>query len=413
MGAAPPGEAPSRDVESVVAWLTDGARPARRPEQILDELCGRLLVAGLPLDRVVAIVGTPHPDVVGRMFMWRRGVGVEVSETPYAFVETEAARLSPVSRVMQTRQLVRRRIADPDCPDDFPILAELRAEGVTDYLAVPFEFSNGEVYVGTWATKRPGGFADADLAALEAVRVPLTRVAEIYALRRTVVTLLNTYVGPSSGERILAGKIRRGGIERIPAAMLLSDMKGFTALADTLPGEQLIEILNAYFDCQVPAIQAYDGEILKYMGDGLLAIFEPREGARDLVGACADALGAAREARARLAAHNAAERESGRPVLGIRLALHVGEVLYGNIGAAGRLDFTVVGPGVNLVARLETMASELGREVVASAAFAAAYPSGLERLGRFAIRGFREEQEVYGLSFEGEATSLIPGVGAR
>jgi adenylate cyclase len=413
MGDDPPREATSPDVSSVVAWLADGARPARGPEHVLDELCARLLTAGLPLDRVVAIVGTPHPDVVGRMFMWRRDRGVEVSETSYAYVETESARLSPVARVMETRQSVRRRVADPAGPNDFPILDDLRAEGVTDYLAVPFEFSNGEVYVGTWATKRPGGFTDGDIAALEAVRKPLSRVAEIYALRRTVVTLLNTYVGPGSGERILGGKIRRGGIERIPAAMLLSDMQGFTALADTLPGEQLIEILNGYFDCQVPAIQAYDGEILKYMGDGLLAIFQPRDGTRDLVGACADALGAAREARARLAARNVAERESDRPVLGIRLALHVGEVLYGNIGAAGRLDFTVVGPGVNLVARLETLASELGREVVASAAFAAAYPSGLERLGRFAIRGFREEQEVYGLSFEGEATSLTPAVGAR
>jgi adenylate cyclase len=391
-----------RDVLSVVAWLADGARPARRPEQVLDELCERLLAAGLPLDRVVAVVGTPHPDVVGRMFTWRRGAGVEVSETPYAFLETEGARISPVSTVMRTRQVLRRRIADPACPNDFPILAELRAIGVTDYLAVPFEFANGEVHVGTWATMRAGGFTDADVAVLEAVRRPLSRVAEIYALRRTVVTLLNTYVGPGAGERVLAGQIRRGNIERIPAAMLLSDMKGFTTLADTLPGEQLIDILNAYFDCQVPAIQAHGGEILKYMGDGLLAIFEPRAGARDIVGACADALGAAREARARLAARNAAERESGRPVLGIRLALHVGEVLYGNIGAAGRLDFTVVGPGVNLVARLEALASDLGREVVASAAFAAAYPFGLERLGRFAIRGFRQEQEVYGLSFETE-----------
>jgi adenylate cyclase len=387
-------------VAGVLAWLADGARPARLPQDVLDALCTRLVDAGLPLDRAAVFVNTPHPDILGRMFLWRRGKGVEVSETSFDILDTDTHRISPVAHIIETRSTVRRRLADPGCPNDFLVLDELRADGLTDYLAQPLEFSNGEVHVATWSTRRPGGFSDAEVAALASIRAPLSRVAEIYALRRTVVTLLNTYVGPGSGERVLAGQIRRGNIDRIAAAILLSDLQGFTALADALPGEALIEILNGCYDCQVPQIQARGGEILKYIGDGLLAIFQPRPGGRDIAGACADALAAAREGRARLAEFNAERQAAGRLTLGIRFALHVGEVLYGNIGAAGRLDFTVIGPGVNLAARLESLAGDLGRDLVASAAFAQLCPSGLGPIGRFAIRGFREEQEVYGLKNE-------------
>jgi adenylate cyclase len=388
------------DVEPAIAWLVDGARPARLPQEVLDGLCARLLQCGVPIERVAVFVNTPHPDLLGRMFLWQRGQGVEVLQTGYDVLDTDAHRFNPVTRIVETRSTVRRRLVDPSCPNDFLILDELRGDGLTDYLAVPLEFSNGEVHVATWSTKQAAGFSDAEVAALASISAPLSRVAEIYALRRTVVTLLNTYVGPGSGERVLAGHIRRGNIDRITAAILLTDLQGFTALADTLPGEALIEALNGCYDCQVPPIQARSGEILKYIGDGLLAIFQPRSGGRDIAAACADGLAAAREARAKLAEHNAMRRDAGRPTLGIRFALHVGEVLYGNIGAAGRLDFTVIGPGVNLAARLESLAGDLGRDLVASAAFARLCPGELAPLGRFAIRGFREEQEVYGLRID-------------
>jgi adenylate cyclase len=386
------------DVAAVVKWLIDGARPTRLPHEALDTLCAKLVACGLPLDRAAVFVNTPHPDIMGRMFLWRRGQGVEVSETGFDILDTDTHRISPVAHVLATRATVRRRLCEPGAPNDFPVLDELRAMGVTDYVAYPLEFMNGEVHIATWSTKAPGGFGDSEIASLAAICAPLSRVAEIYALRRTVVNLLNTYVGPGSGERILAGQIRLGNIDRIVAAILSSDMRGFTALSDTLPGEAVIELLNRYYDCQVPAIQARDGEILKYIGDGLLAIFQPRRDGRDIAGACRDALSAARTVLERIAEHNARQRDAGRPVAGIRFALHVGEVLYGNIGASGRLDFTVIGPGVNLAARLEALASDLGRDLVASAAFAQHCPDDLESLGKFAIRGFRDEQEVFGLA---------------
>src|SRR5207248_1569828 len=183
----------------------------------------------------------------------------------------------------------------------FPQLDELRAEGGTDYLAVPIKFSNGEVHVGTWATRRPCGFIDAECTALQSLSAPLARLTEAYALRRTAANLLDTYVGHDAGTRILAGSIRRGLTETIRAVIWLSDMRGFTALADRLPATHVIELLNRYFDCQVPAIARHGGEVLKFMGDGLLAIF-PLAGEADPRDVCQAALAATKEVQAAIAA---------------------------------------------------------------------------------------------------------------
>jgi adenylate cyclase len=288
--------------------------------------------------------------------------------------------------------VIHRRIEAPDCPKDYEIVEEMRAEGVTDYLIQPLPFTNGDVHAISWTTLRPGGFGDTDIAALEAIRLPLARLAEIYALRRIATTLLSTYVGRDAGERILQGRIRRGDIERIHAVILLSDLRDFTTSSDLLPGEAVIRLLNGYFDCLVPAIDTHGGEVLKFVGDGLLGIFPVAD---DPAAACRAALAAAGDARATLAQTNAERAETGEPRLRYGLALHLGDVLYGNIGSAGRLDFTTIGPAVNLTARLETLARDLGRDLVASAAFAGHCPESLTSLGAFRLRGFREPQEVF------------------
>jgi adenylate cyclase len=379
-------------VQPVVDWLVGGARTVRQPQEVLAELCERLLARGLPLHRVAVFVTTLHPDVMGRRFLWRRGEGVVVTEADYGMPETDTYRQSPVPIVFGTAQAIRRKIEDPDCPNDYGIVQELRAEGVSDYLIQPLPFTNGEIHAVSWTTLRPGGFGDADLAALEAVRLPLARLAEVYALRRTAATLLNTYLGRGAGERILQGRIRRGDIERIHAVILLSDLRDFTILSDRLPGEAVIGLLNSYFDGLVPAIEAQGGEVLKFVGDGLLGIFPV---ASDPAAACRAALAAAADARAALERTNAERSDRGETPLRYGLALHLGEVLYGNIGSAGRLDFTTIGPAVNLTARLETLARDLGRDIVVSAAFAAQLPETLTSLGHFTLRGFREPVEVF------------------
>jgi adenylate cyclase len=382
------------DTKPVVDWLVDGARSAAESADVLVALCERLVAAGIPLWRVAVFVNTLHPEIVGRRFLWRPDVGVSVADGGFEIVETAEYRNSPFAHVIATGAAMRRRLADPDCPIDYAMLRNLREEGVSDYLAVPLIFTNGEVHVATWTTRQPGGFTAAQLAGLDAIAAPLARVAEIRALRRTAMNLLDTYVGHHAGQRILAGRIRRGHTEAIHAVIWLSDMRGFTSLADRLPPSLLIGVLNRYFDCQVPAIAAEGGEVLKFMGDGLLAIF-PIAGESDAV--CERALAAARQAQAQIAALDGAPGMENVRGLRFGLALHLGEVLYGNIGGGNRLDFTCIGPAVNLAARLEKLAGRLGRDVVASGEFAAHCRSPLAPLGDFALAGFVTPQPVYGL----------------
>lgn len=381
-------------IDAVVAWLVAGAHSARTAEAVLAEMCERVVACGIPVWRAAAFIRTLHPEIMGRRLEWREGAGVLTGWAPYEIFDSVSFRGSPVARVYEDGEVLRRRLDSPPT-GEFPQLDDLRAEGATDYLAVPFAFSNGEIHVGTWATRAPGGFSDAEIAALHRLTEPLARVAEIRALRRTAVNLLGTYVGRDAGARILAGHIRRGFSETIRAVIWLSDMRGFTALADRIEPAALIALLDRYFECQIVPIAEHGGEVLKFMGDGLLAIFPLRDGA-DPGDACHRALAAAVAARERIGAlpdWPAAGRRHG-------LALHVGELLYGNIGAGNRLDFTCIGPAVNLAARLETVAKQLGRATVLSAEFARHCGTGPVALGEFALAGFGAKQQAFGLADE-------------
>ncbi|HJQ59471.1 MAG TPA: adenylate/guanylate cyclase domain-containing protein [Vineibacter sp.] len=385
-------------IKAVVDWLIDGARSEALPQQILTRLGNDLVEAGLPVWRLAVFVRTLHPHIMGRRFLWRPGEEATVSEAPYDLLETPLFRDSPVAEVTRSGIALRRCLADPDCPMDFNTLDELRAEGVTDYLASPLTFTDGNVHVATWTTRAPGGFTASQLQAIESVVGPLTRVAEVRALRRTASNLLDTYVGHQAGERIMSGQIRRGDSATISAAIWLSDMRGFTALADRLPRQALIDLLNRYFDCQTPAIVDHGGEVLKFMGDGLLAIFPIAAAESDVAQVCRRALDAARVARAEVTALQAPAIDRAAPRFG--LALHVGEVIYGNIGGGNRLDFTCIGPAVNLAARIEKLAGGLGRTILTSDAFARHCPGDLVTVGSFQLPGFNAAQAVFGLADE-------------
>jgi adenylate cyclase len=390
----------AHDVQSVVEWLNDGARSAPMPDEVLAQLCERLLRCGIPLWRVAVYVRTLHPQVMGRQFIWQRGAAVKIAEASFDFMETTEYLASPVVAVVRQTVTIRRNLADPNCVLDFPVLAEFRAEGLTDYLATPLIFTDGAVHATSWSTREPGGFTDAQIEQLQRVINPLARVAEIRALRRTASNLLDTYVGHQAGERIWAGSIRRGHTDTIHAVIWLSDMRGFTAAADCLPPQVLVDMLNRYFDCQVPAIVEHGGEVLKFIGDGLLAIFPIGEGAAGMGQICRSALAAACEARAKID-----ELGKANDTRGVRfgLALHIGHVLYGNIGSSNRLDFTCIGPAVNLAARLEKLAARLGRTIITSAEFAALCSTDLECLGEFPVAGFAAPQTAYGLAEEGRS----------
>ncbi|MDB5516083.1 MAG: Adenylate cyclase [Tardiphaga sp.] len=383
----------------VIDWLIDGAPSDARSEDVLATLCQRLVSCGMPLWRVAVFVTTLHPDVMGRRFLWTAETGVTTSEALFDVVETDEYRGSPFAIVYDSREPVRHRFAVDGCPD-IAVLRELEADGATDYVAFPLRFSDGTTHVATWSTRQPSGFTPEQFAALEAVIAPLARVAEIRALRRTAGNLIETYVGHQTGERILAGKIRRGHVETMRAAIWLSDMRGFTSLAERLPPQALVDLLNRYFDCQVPVIAEHGGEVLKFMGDGLLAIFPLAADESDIALVCASALTSARKAGARVAELSNRRAAADESAVRFGLALHVGQVMYGNIGGGSRLDFTCIGPAVNLAARLEKLAARLGRTIIASAEFAAQLPEQFTTVGDFSVAGFAAAHTVFGLPEE-------------
>ena len=386
------------ELNRIVDWLTDGARSAKTPAALLGQTCERLVAAGVPLYRVGAFVTTPHPDLFGRAFIWRLGSEVVVNTANFDLPSSPQFTQSPLILVYNSLKEARFRMDDPESRR-FPLFDDLRNEGITDYVALPLLFTDDSVHVASWTTKEPGGFSDEQLIALRKVIGPFARVGEIFAQRRIATTLLDTYVGNSAGERILAGQIRRGHTEAMQAAIWLSDLRGFTALSDRLPAETVVEILNRYFDCQVASIKSHGGEVLKYMGDGLLAVFPVDQQAGDVGKVCSGVLDAAREARANV---EAMQFPIGETVERFRfgVALHVGRVLYGNIGGGNRLDFTCIGPAVNLAARLEKIASRLQRTVIASNAFAEVCTDSWQDLGEFPIAGFTMASRVYGLRDE-------------
>lgn len=371
-------------------WLVDGAPGAASSPEIVERLANGLVAAGVPLERCYVFVTTLHPTVLGRQFRWVKGEPLKTLELTVEIQRNAAFANSPIMAVVRTRTEVRRRLEAPIDASDFGILHDLRAEGFTDYLCAPLPFIGDETHAATFVTRAPGGFTDAHLTTIRRILRPLTRVAEIFALRRVASNLLSTYVGHDSGERILAGRIMKGDVEVVRAVIWFSDLRGFTEMSSRLEPREIIHTLNELFECQVPAIEEHGGEVLKFIGDGLLGIFPVHED--DAEARCQDALAAAHDAFAALDARNA---KGGAP-LEFGLALHVGEFAYGNIGGASRLDFTAIGPAVNIAARLEGLTGKLGKRIVVSSEFAKSDTGTFDELGAFDLKGVPGKQKVFG-----------------
>lgn len=388
--------------QSVIDWLTNGARSAQQVDLFMAETCERLAACGVPLYRVGVFVRTLHPSMLGRNFIWRPGEAVKIGAMAHGDEFDEEFLLSPLYKVFYGGETVRQRMTN-GAASNAPFFADMVAEGATDYIAFPLVMSDGANHACSWVTREKGGFTGVMIDGLRAVMPSLTRMIEIFLLRRTASGLLDNYVGARAGSRILAGQIRRGHTETMSAAIWLSDLRGFTKLSDRLSSEAVVQILNAYFDCQVPAILAQGGEVLKFMGDGLLAVFPIADDASDAALVCNRALEAAQQCRALIAQLS---HDTGTETIdGFRfgLALHVGRVLYGNIGGGDRLDFTCIGPAVNLAARIEKIAGNLGRSVVVSSLFNTYAGVPFTDLGEFAVAGFAAPERVYGLPDETSA----------
>jgi len=370
----------------VVEWLASDECHDCDDAGLIAGLGGQLRAAGVPIDRLALHLRTLHPEILGRTVAWSPNEAVQVQDRQHGVEVTTDFIGSPIRYVMESLEHLVVRMDRPDVRR-WTHLETYKDRGLVELLILPLNNFDGPVSVATFCTTRPGGFTASEREAIERIVPALRNVCELRTLRKVELTLLDTYTGKRTARRILAGRIRRGQVESLEAALMICDLRGFTEMSNRLPTARVLELLDAYFDRVVPAITEAGGEIVKFMGDAVLAFFQ-RD---DAAAACEAALQAARKALANL------ERPVARDIsLQAGIALHYGEVSYGNIGSGRRLDFTVIGPDVNLVSRIQTATGATGHTLLSSERFAGLLGSQkLVSIGRHALKGFSDPVELY------------------
>ncbi|WP_425336318.1 adenylate/guanylate cyclase domain-containing protein [Sinorhizobium garamanticum] len=392
----------------ILDWLINETRGERFIDNIFVEMCERLVAAGVPVARATLHFRIHHPQWIGARILWRKGLSeAELQTYEYGIEDTEQYLNSPLHEFNNGAAEVRRHLDDPaaDGPQ-YPLYDELSASGLTDYFIWPLEHTLGKRHAVTFASDRPGGFSEDDMAVFADLLPALALVSEIRLKNRFARTLLETYVGPHASEQILAGATTRGSGVTVGAAILICDLRDFTKLSDLWPRDDVIELLNGYFDAMCEPIERHGGEILKFMGDGLLAIFPLSDPM-----ACNNLLSAIGEAQAAFARLNEENLKKGHEPLGYGIGVHVGDVMYGNIGSRKRLDFTVIGPAVNIASRLESLTKVIKRPVLLSRAFVemAKCQGELENLGSHSVRGLDEPIDVFAFSGNSASADLTAG----
>jgi adenylate cyclase len=399
----------------LAAWLTQAGLGGTSEADILSGFCERSVAAGLAISRATVFVDTLHPVHEGRLVRWGFGPG-ESALLEYGRTDPDAVAASGFNpqdvemlerwqrslfyRMLQTGETLVHYRLNTATRDQLSSLPEWMTSGMTDYIAIITHFA-AEGVIGqldcvysAWATSAADGFSEDDIGALQRIVPSLALAIKSVALVRMTGTLMETYLGRGAGQRVLSGRIVRGIAERIAAAVWFSDLRGFTRITDTTP-EQVIPLLNDYFDAIVSAIHEHGGDVVKLIGDGTLAIFT----AQDPAQACSEALSSAIAARRNVAELNGRRETEGKPVTDLYIGLHVGEVFYGNVGSRERLDFTVIGPAVNEASRIAAMCRSVDQPVLVSAAFASVGDMGrrLVSVGRYALRGVSHPQELFTL----------------
>lgn len=399
---------PKKQQDSIADWILSEGRRLADARAFFDGLNAAFRRAGVPVERALFSLLVIHPQAAAAGFEWRLGQSTVEILRERSARGAEQYRRSPIKRIHDGTDLLHARLSGRGASHEFPFFDELRGEGFTDYAAFAVVFGNGERNVLTLTTRRPRGFTAAQLEPVRAVLPLAAMIFEIHWGRRIALSVLDTYVGRLASRRILSGSIHRGQGERIDAVIWFADLRGFTALSDLRPTDDVIAALNQFFDALVGAIESHGGQVLKFMGDGLLAIF-PVEDAAFRHYACRQALDAALAAHAAVDKLNAARAAAGAPILRFNVALHVGVVVYGNIGSAARLDFTCIGPAVNLTVRIEALAAKLGVPVAMSEAFAAVVREGraVVSLGHHPVKGLMAPPEVFTLAALAPAPAAV------
>jgi adenylate cyclase len=383
-------------------WLLNEGRRLPDLANIVAGLGRQLTEGGLPLQRLYLGQRTIHPQMGALGYLWNNGdQTAQLIEREHAVVTGAAYLNSPMRRLYEDgEKLIRRKLVGPDAQLDFPVLQELRETGATDYAIFLLEIDDDARASISMTTSAPEGFSDAEIASVGAVMPLLAMIVDSHEWRRLASSLLEIYLGADAGRQVLGGSVRRGQATTIAAAIWFCDLRDFTGMSNRLPRDEVIALLNDYFDAMARPVHAHGGEILKFIGDAMLAIF-PMQDDLDRDHKCHVALRAANEAFEALDALNEIRASAGRPPLRAGIGLHAGSVSYGNIGAvignSARLDFTAIGPAVNMASRIQDLCRGLNRPLLASRAFASPCGSMLVPLGKFDLAGFPEPQEIYGL----------------
>ncbi len=399
----PKPQTPSPRARETIAVITENllsrARLLNDTDALDHAVAKQLRDAGLPVARFMTAVASLHPQTDAFSSVWEEGKEILRRQHFNTDASPHERKINPLFHATDHGTNSRHRLTDAPKTGEAEILTNLRDAGFTDYVVVALPFSDGSHKAMTFATRASAGFSDDHVAILNGIVPALAATGEVRYLNHLAGVLMDTYVGPIAGRKVLQGAIKRGAGETIRAVIWFCDLKGFTALSERLSGQELLETLNCYFEVMTTAIEAENGEVLKFIGDAVLAIFQP--GAGDDNGAAADreaatrALAAAQAAVRGLDAVND-EREAGRrPRIECGIALHLGDLLYGNVGGRRRLDFTVTGPAVNLASRIESLTRDLKRPVLVSATFAEVHGGAFENLGAFAFKGVARKETVF------------------
>ena len=372
-------------------WLI--AQISEKPslETLFTGFCKKLVKQGLPIWRSQIGLETLHPEDIGFSFLWIDGELQERSRARPGILTSSDYINSPAKHVDDTGTAFHWKIGEND--RGMGLIKEFIADGVTDYVMLPLPFlDNVRTASVPFATKAPGGFGAEGHEALRYAATLFSPLAERIALRRVALDALTVYLGATAAQRAYAGQIERGDVSTLQAAILIADLRGFTLLSDRLERRAMVALLDRWFGVMGEAIEAQGGDILKFMGDGLLAVF-PLDG--DASESCARALAAAKQTIVGTAELNEELVQEGQAPLRFGMALHCGDVEFGNIGAKRRIDFTVIGPAVNHASRLQDLTKVLQTPLVVSDAFVDTLGRRLRSLGSHVLRGVREPVEVF------------------
>jgi adenylate cyclase len=378
-------------VPGLVAWLHDTVHVPDGGRSFTNGLVTRMRELGLPLWRMSLSLLTKHPEVLWRTLQWSEGGEVTAFDRSHRLFLEPFFTSSPVARLLAGSPPIRVRLDADELR--FPICRDLRDQGGTDYYAQGLAFTNGEISYISWATRDRSGFPDESLHALDAIGPSLARRMELESAYHGTQTLLEVYLGRNAARRVFEGAFHRGSGEIIRAVIWFCDLRDFTAMSDRMAVQEVVEMLDAYFDCVAGAVADRGGEVLKFIGDAILAIFPVQA---DATPACREALDAAVDALEAVERLN--ERRSGKPALSVGVALHLGELMYGNIGSAQRLDFTVISSSVNETTRLEELCKVLKVPLMLSDAFVRSLGrDDVVDLGEHSLKGVSSKVRVFTL----------------